>query len=500
MPEPPTAGGVQRRDMGAAEPSIVEAFDEACRDHDAGRVDARDAHLAAIRAAAASPADGLRLLGAIALRAGRGDVAIAHVASSDAPAPQTAAQLRDLGQAFVLVGRLDDAARCYREALRRAPDDADTQLRLGDTLLAQDRLHEAVASYRGALACQPDLVAAHANLGTALGRLGYADEAEASHRAALRCAPDLAELHESLGLALLRVGKLDDGWSEYEWRLRAPTASSRFAQPQWAGEPLGDRVLLIHAEQGFGDTIQFCRYVCRIAAAARVVLEVPEPLVRLLAGLPGGAHVVAHGAPLPRFDLHCPMLSLPFVFRTTLETVPNQMPYLAADPARAAAWRERLTPLGGKRVGVVWAGRPTHLADRRRSLSLTSLEPLTDVSGISFVSLQTGPAAAQAQRPPPGMVLHDWTAELGDFAETAALVAGLDLVITVDTAVAHLAGALGRPVWLLNRFDGCWRWLLARDDSPWYPSLRQFRQPHPGDWDAVLRAVTAALADYSRLL
>jgi Flp pilus assembly protein TadD len=486
--------------MGGAEPSIVEAFDEACRDHDAGRTDARDAHLAAIRAAAASPADGLRLLGAMALRAGRGDVAIAHVASSGAPAPQTAAQLRELGQAFGLVGRLDDAARCYREALRRAPEDADTQLRLGDTLLAQDRLDEAVASYRAALACQPDLVAALANLGMALGRLGNADEAEACYRAALQRAPDLAELHESLGLTLLRVGKLDEGWAEYEWRLRAPTAPRRFVQPQWAGEPLGDRVLLIHAEQGFGDTIQFCRYVDRIAASARVVLEVPDPLVRLLAGRLGGAHIIAHGAPLPPFDLHCPMLSLPFVFRTTLETVPNQMPYLAADPARAAAWRERLAPLGGKRVGIVWAGRPTHLADRRRSLGLASLAPLADVPGISFVSLQTGPAAMQARRPPPGMVLHDWTAELGDFAETAALVGGLDLLIAVDTAVAHLAGALGRPVWLLNRFDGCWRWLTARDDSPWYPTLRQFRQTQPGDWDTVLRAVTAALADYSRLL
>jgi tetratricopeptide (TPR) repeat protein len=486
--------------MGGVEPSIVEEFHQACRDHDSGLVAARDTRLAAILAAASSPADGLRLLGALAIRIGRGDVAISHVAAAAGLPPQIAAALRDLGHGFGVVGRLDDAARCYREALRHTPDDAETLLKLGDALLALDRLDESVASYRTALAHQPDLTAALANLGTALGRLGRVDEATTSYRAALRRAPDLAELHESLGRALLLAGKLDEGWAEHEWRLRAPTAPNRFAQPQWRGEKLGDRVLLVHAEQGYGDTIQFCRYVPRIAAPARVVLEVPEPLVGLLAGLPGVERVVARGATLPPFDLHCPMLSLPLVFRTTLETVPNQAPYLAVEPARAAAWQARLAPLGGTRVGLVWAGRPTHRADRRRSLDLASLAPLAAVPDVSFVSLQTGPASAQTRRPPPGLRLHDWTAEFGDFAETAALVAGLDLVITVDTAVAHLAGALGRTVWLLNRFDGCWRWLLERDDSPWYPSLRQFRQPRLGDWDAVLRAVAAALADYSRLL
>jgi tetratricopeptide (TPR) repeat protein len=485
-------------DMGVVEPSIVEQFDQACRDHDAGRPAARDAHLTAIRAAAPNPGDGLRLLGAMALRTGRGDVAIAHVASSGTATPQTAAELRDLAQAFSLTGRLDDAACSYREALRHAPDEPDTLLRLGDTLLALDRLDDAIASYRAALAHAPELVAALANLGTALGRLGRADEAEASYRAALRLAPELAELHESLGLGLLRAGKLEEGWAEHEWRLRTASAPRRFDAPAWTGEPLGQRILLIHAEQGFGDTLQFCRYVPRIAAAARVVLEVPAPLVRLLAGLPGGAEIVAQGAQLPRFDLHCPMLSLPFVFGTTLATVPSQVPYLAAEPARAEAWRARLAPLGGLRVGLVWAGRPTHRADRRRSLELASLAPLAALKGIDVVSLQTGPAAAQARRPPPGMVLQDWSAELDDFAETAALVSELDLVIAVDTAVGHLAGALGRPVWLLNRFDGCWRWLVERDDSPWYPTLRQFRQKQPGDWDGVLRAVAVALADYSK--
>jgi hypothetical protein len=229
------------------------------------------------------------------------------------------------------------------------------------------------------------------------------------------------------------------------------------------------------------------------------VLEVQPPLVRLLTRLSGVAQVVAAGDALPDFDLHCPLMSLPGAFATTPETVLGSVPYLTADPTQQAAWHDTLAGLPGRRVGLVWAGSARawlpHAAalDRRRSMRLADMAPLAGVRGCTFVSLQLGPPAAQLNESPNGLAIYDVAAALGDFADTAALVANLDLVIAVDTAVAHLAGALGRPVWLLNRFDTCWRWLLGREDSPWYPSLRQFRCGAHEDWANVMQRVTAAL-------
>ena len=268
----------------------------------------------------------------------------------------------------------------------------------------------------------------------------------------------------------------------------------------WRGEAIGDRTILLHAEHGLGDTLQFCRYVPLMVC--RIILEVQAPLVRLLSRLPGVMQIVARGDKLPPFDLHCPLLSLPHAFGTTLDTIPAGMPYLSADPALAANWQERLLGLDGLRIGLVWAGGRRFKDDRRRSIALKTLAPLGDVSGVSFVSLQKDEAAAQAADPPHGMMLHDFTTDLHDFEDTAALVVNLDLVISVDTAVAHLAGALGKPVWLLNRCDTDWRWLLNRDDSPWYPTLRQFRQSRPGDWNSAICAARDALqrlmADHCR--
>ena len=259
-------------------------------------------------------------------------------------------------------------------------------------------------------------------------------------------------------------------------------------------------MLLLHAEQGQGDTLQFCRYATMLGSRGRIILEAPGPLVRLLGSLRGVEQLVRQGDPLPRFDLHCSLLSVPLICQTTLGTIPAEAPYLSADPVQAAAWRERLASLPGLKVGLVWAGgsrpeQPETLAiDRRRSMPLATMAPLGEVTGCSFVSLQKGEPAHQSAQPPPGLFVHDFTAELADFADTAALIEALDLVISVDTAVVHLAGALGKPVWLLNRFDSCWRWLLDRDDSPWYPTLRQFRQTVPGDWDRVLHRVSMELA------
>jgi hypothetical protein len=258
---------------------------------------------------------------------------------------------------------------------------------------------------------------------------------------------------------------------------------------------LDGRVLLVHAEQGLGDTLQFCRYMALFQPDDQVILEAQRPLLRLLGTAPGVKTLVASGDPLPPFDMHCPLLTLPVAFGTNLETIPATIPYLHADPAEAARWRDRLAGVRGLRVGLVWAGKPDlQEVDRKRSLRFAQIEPILGLEGITYVSLQKGPAAVQQlSESRHASAVLDWTGELEDFAATAALIESLDLVIGVDTSVVHLAGALGKPVWLLNRFNTCWRWLLDRDDSPWYPTLRQFRQTQPGDWDGVFVQVRAAL-------
>ena len=272
-------------------------------------------------------------------------------------------------------------------------------------------------------------------------------------------------------------------------------------QPLWLGDTnIAGKTLFIYAEQGLGDTIHGCRYVTMAAkAGARVILEVPAQLTELMRSLAGVAQLIGEGDPPPEHDLQCPIMSLPLAFGTTLETIPADVPYLHADPDKGAKWGGQLAALPGRRVGLVWAGgarigsAEVLSADQRRSVPLAALAPLATIPDCTFVSLQLGPPSEQAANPPAGMMLFDRTSELKSFADTAALIANLDLVISVDTATAHLAGALGKPIWLLNRFDTDWRWLLDRDDSPWYPTLRQFRQSKPGDWASVVQSVADAL-------
>ncbi len=404
-----------------------------------------------------------------------------------------------LGIALRRLGRLDEAASALREAIRLRPRHADAHNVLGAVRQEDGAVGEALACYQAALAVRPDHADARNNLGTALGELGRRDEAIAAYLAAIALEPDFADARHNLAMALLARGDWDRGWAEYEWRWRTPQfrgARRGFAQPHWGGAAAPGRTLLIHAEQGFGDTLQFCRLAALAAARGpRVVLEVQRPLARLLRGLPGVAQVVARGEALPAFDLHCPLLSLPRALGLTVATVPAETPYLRADPALARAWRARLDAVTARpRVGLTWAGNPrSHAPDlaaaaRRRCVPPERLVPLLDTPGAAFVSLQKdGPAL------PPGVPVLDFMAEMEDFADTAALIANLDLVISVDTAVAHLAGALGKPVWLLDRFDPCWRWFTDRRDSPWYPTLRIYRQPHPADWESVVAEVAADL-------
>jgi Flp pilus assembly protein TadD len=427
------------------------------------------------------------------------------------------------GHAAYAAGRLAEAEAAFRALADRMPDDAEALSNLGAVLNAQQRHAEAEAACRAALSLQPAFWAAWGNLGTALHaqqrrgeavaayaealrrnpghvnactNLGVAlveqgrlQAALAVHDAAVELAPEDAEVRCNRALALLAAGDFAHGFAEYEWRWQTPSMLPHgLTGPCWQGDDPAGRTILVHAEGGLGDTLQFVRYAPLLAArGARVVLRVQPPLVRLLRRMTGPVAVLSSDDAVPEYDLHCPMLSLPHRFATTLASVPSQVPYLAVDAAKAQTWQTRLDS-NGLRVGLVWAGasRPgmaaAHAMNARRSMPAAALAPLAGIAGVRFVSLQ------QHQAPPwPGMAnpMPDCT----DFDDTAAVVAGLDLVISVDTSVAHLAGGLGRPVWLLSRYDQCWRWLHGRRDSPWYPGMRLYRQPEPGDWGTVLRAV-----------
>jgi len=407
------------------------------------------------------------------------------------------------------------ALESYERALALNPRYAAAHCNRAFVLYELMRWEEAVASCDRAIALEPDYAEAHTNRGGVLRSLQRLDEAIASFDRAIALRPDLVTAHVNRSMALLLAGDFERGWRGYEWRWRGEggwcTSEKRsFSQPLWLGEtPLEGKTLLVYAEQGLGDTIQFCRYA-KVAAGlgGRVILEVPEALLSLLSGLEGAADVVARGAPLPEFDRYCPLLSLPLACGTTLSSVPAQTPYLKIGIERGRRWREKLGPRDRPRVGIAWSGgfRPNQpelwAANNRRNIPLMALAPLKH-PGIAFYSLQKGQPAESmlaelVARRWDGPVLEDFTAELHDLADTAALIEQLDLVISVDTSIAHLAGALGKPVWILNRFDTCWRWMLERSDSPWYPCARIYRQRRPGEWEAVVESVRRDLDRWAR--
>lgn len=416
--------------------------------------------------------------------------------------PELADAQNNLGMIHYSQGRMAEAENCFRAALRIQSGHANATLNLGSVRQIGNHVTEAESLFRLALTLGVDPVRAKSNLSLALMEQARPEEAEQCCRQALAMQPNNPEARANLALALLMMGRLEEGWVQYEsrWDVEAmagplPTLS----RPRWTGQTLYGETVVLYAEQGYGDTLQFCRYVPMVAAAGgRVVLVVPKPLIRLMTTLVGVAEVLSEDDVLPAFDYHSPLLSLPAVFGTTLNAIPASKAYLHARPS---GWAETLADLRGLKVGLVWAGKsrtaqPHAVAiDKRRSMRLADMVPLLSVSGCSFVSLQLGQPARQMQLLPLAARPHDFSDQLGDWADTAALVAELDLVIAVDTAVAHLAGALGKPVWLLNRFDSCWRWFMERDDSPWYPSLRQFRQTRRGDWAGVVERVTQALQD-----
>lgn len=404
------------------------------------------------------------------------------------------------GTALAELGRFDDALDSYAAALAVRPDHAIAHKNRAAALAALGRLDDALASCDRAIALRPDYAEAHADRAAALLCLGRVEDALRASDQAIALKPDAVEAQFSKGVCHLALGDFQPGWEGFEWRWK-----SRFGPPHpklpgahWRGETVVDgKTVLVVAEQGSGDSLQFCRYLPMLARRAKVILAMPRSLARLMARLPGIERVVSADDPLPPFDVWVPIMTLPMAFGTTLDTIPAAIPYLTADTERTAMWRGRLGDFPGRKIGLVWAGSPfsklprAQAMDRRRSITLADYAPLAALPGLCLVSLQKGEAGGQPR--PHGMTLHDWTEELTDFADTAALIEALDLVISVDTSVVHLAGALGKKVWVLNRFDQCWRWLRDRTDSPWYPTARLFRQPAPGDWASVINDVAAAL-------
>jgi Flp pilus assembly protein TadD len=464
---------------------------------------------------------------------GRLEEAVATLHQALRLRPEAADTLNHLGVARAAQGRFDEALASYREALRLRPDYVEAHNNLGILFLSRGRYEEAEVSFqqalllrpsfvealtnrgnarahrgaydeasadfRQALVLRPDYGAAHVGLGSALGRLGRLEEASACYRHALQVNPRDVEAHYNLATVLLLMANLKDGWAEYEWRrLRAGAVKRNFTQPEWDGSELAGRTILLHAEQGLGDTIQFLRYAPLVKQrGGTVVVECQPALVPLLTGCRDVDLLVPRRAALPAFDVHAPLLSLPRILGTTFATVPAEVPYLVADPELVEHWRKELGDAGTFKIGIAWQGDPKHSEDRNRSIPLEHFEPLAQVPGVRLVSLQKGPGVEQLAALADRLPVIDLGGRLdeatGPFLDTAAAMKNLDLVITCDSALAHLAGALAVPVWVALMVIGDWRWLLHRADSPWYPTMRLFRQRRWGDWPEVFARMADAL-------
>lgn len=456
--------------------------------------------------------------------------AIEHYRQALASNPATVDVHLNLGTALARLERFDEALACYGNALSLEPQSAQAHFNAGNAYNALGRHEAAIASFERALALRVDYVEAHINLGSLIGKRGdYAgaeshyrhavalkptpahlvclggslgaqgrlDEEEVFYRRALALDPDYADAHQNLAWLLLKRGDYKQGWATFarRWRQNDYDALAIPGVAEWRGEPLAGRRLLVVGEQGFGDHFQFLRFARVLERlGATVDLRVRAPLLPLVARIPG-VHRAFSGEPDFHYDFWVPMMSVPSCIGTELSTVPAEVPYLFAMPAKIEAWRNRMGAAGRtqRKVGLVWAGSPTFGNDRYRSVTLTELRRLGDLDNLAWYALQKGPAHAQLADAPAAFRAHDFTAELASFEDTAALIMNLDLVIAVDTGVAHLAGALGKPVWLLLPANSDWRWLETRGDSPWYPGMTLFRQTTLGDWTPVVEQVSEAL-------
>jgi tetratricopeptide (TPR) repeat protein len=408
-------------------------------------------------------------------------------------APELAEAHNGLGAALQELGELEAAEAAYREAIRLNPGYAEAHCNLGNLGRRRGELEKATEHYERALALKPNLAEAHSNLGLIMQNRGKLGEARLRFDRAIALDPGSADSRWNLCLLDLLEGNLEAGWKAYEIRYaRRQSAPRAVPGPLWRGEPLEGKHIFLHSEQGLGDTLQFLRYVPRVTAAGgTVILDVQAPVRPLAAEIPGIVLRAGDEEELPPFEWQCPLMGLPHAFRTTLATIPCDAPYLAVPQAAMDAAGRLDWPAGGLRVGLVWSGNPEHREDRYRSIALAELEPLLNLEGVHFFSLQLGARALKHSGG--GLMIRDLEGAIKDLADTAALMMHLDLVITVDTAVAHLAGALARPVWMLLPFAPDWRWLTEREDSPWYPTMRLFRAGETLRWEPVVEGLRKEL-------
>ena len=446
------------------------------------------------------------LLGTLAYEKKRYRDAAFLVQKASSITPKNAVFQHDLGIVLEACGKLDQARNAFFRAILLRPAYAEAYYRLGNLFKVQDRLEEAEEKFRKAVHLKPDFAIAYFNLGNVLKKMGNYEGAVENFEKALALSPDYVDCHWNLSLTSLAMGNFFRGWEEYEWRLKRPKPKQFYPHacdlPRWDGTTLNGRRIFIHDEQGMGDTIQFIRYIPLVKAlGGTVVFETVKPLYGLLKGFGGIDELLDRktaGAGSEGCDLFSPLMSLPGVFGTDLKNIPTMVPYIAADVKKSDYWENKLDGTYPK-VGLVWAGNPDHPNNHNRSCPLERFFPLSKIGQIRLYGLQKGMASGQIGNLPRGFEVTDLGKKILDFTDTAAIIDNLDLVVSVDTSVAHLAGAMGKPVWVLipKRLPD-WRWLLDRDDSPWYPSMRLYRQKMHGDWETVIQKMSEDLSDMSK--
>jgi len=438
-------------------------------------------------------------LGLVLRRVNRIEDAITHCREALRQRPDFAEAYNNLGTALLRQEEWEEAAECFRQALRLRPDLVMGHVNLATYYWRQDRLDEGMAHCTEALRLKPDLPAAHNIVGAILLKHGRFAEARTYFDGAVRLDPEFAEAHSNRAMVLLPLGELEEGWRDYEWRWkRTDFVTKPFERPIWDGAPVAGKTVLLHAEQGLGDTLQFVRYAALVKKQdCKVIFASPPALLPLLRRCAGIDQLISQEKEeMPAFDAHAPLMSLPGILGTTVKTIPADVPYLFADETLIAKWQRDLAAFPGFKVGIAWKGNSKHAMDRLRSIPLSQFAPLA-LDGVHLLSLQKGEGTEQLGGIVGRFTVTDMGARLdvntGAFMDTAAVMKNLDLVITTDTAIAHLAGGLGVPVWVALPFVPDWRWLLNREDSPWYPTVRLFRQTVPGRWEDVFARMSAEL-------
>jgi Flp pilus assembly protein TadD len=464
-----------------------------------GRYEAAIAHMQQALERKPDFAEGYNNLGHALRAVGRVDEALVSIREALHLRPDYAAAYGNLAASLTNRGRFHEAVDAYQEALRLDPNDPETYSNLGIALWHVGRLDEAIANMTRALELRPNLADAHSNLGTVLRAQGKTRQAIASLQDAVRLNPNHVDAHWNLALALLASGEFEQGWKEYEWRWKRSEWPPRvFPQPRWDGGPLEGRSILLCSEQGLGDTIQFIRYAAMLKdRGARVIFSCQKPLRQLLASCPGIDQLCDENREPADFDVWSPLLSVPRLVGTIIETIPTARPYLFASPKLVEKWKHYLHRFKAFKVGIGWQGNCDNTGDRYRSIRLSRFAALAAVEGVQLISLQKGPGTDQFREVAGSFSVFDLGYRLdnsGAFTDTAAVMKNLDLVISADTAIAHLAGAVGVPVWTaLPMINTDWRWLLDREDTPWYPTMRLFRQPEANDWTAVFARMASEL-------